>query len=250
MRMRIVVCQRMLLWGVLGLLVLAPCREGFAQWPTGDTVPETFHNLTVPAQNQNPDMRGLIEDYEEVCAYCHTPHGGSFDRPLWNRPTPVGPYRMYDDPVDMIMDPQPTGNALSCLSCHDGTIGLDEVLDLPNRYIGPGPAATTIDECDGCHSGGSPAGGLDFEGVWFDTDLRKQHPISILYDPSRDPDFFPVAQIEAAGLKLFDGKVQCMTCHDPHSQRFPPFLRASNVGGVLCLSCHRSQPAEQTAHFW
>lgn len=221
-----------------------------AQWPTGVVIEETFHNLTVPARSQASDMQGLVEDYGETCVYCHAPHGAGVDGPLWNRLIPIGPYRMFDDPMNMIADPQPTGNSLLCLSCHDGTIGLDEIVNAPNSYSGFGPAATSIEECEDCHSGGNPEGGLDFEGVWLDTDFRKQHPISFIYDPSLDPDFRSVAEIEAAGLRLFDGKVQCMTCHEPHSQRFVPFLRSPNVAGSLCLTCHRSSPSESTAHFW
>ncbi len=231
---------------------LLPVGTVSAQWPTGNTVDVTFHNLTVPASNQSSDMRGLIRNYGEVCVYCHTPHGGRVDRPLWNRPNPRGSYRMFDpNDLDMLADAQPTGNSVSCLSCHDGTVGLDEILNPPNSYSGPSPAATPIEECDGCHSGGNPKGGLDFEGVWFKPeDMRKQHPISILYDPGRDPNFNSAAEIQAAGLKLYDGKVQCMTCHEPHSQRFRPFLRIPNSGQSFCMVCHRSQPGESTAHDW
>ena len=225
-------------------------HEGMAQWPTGLEVAETPHNLTRPAASTDPDMVGLIENYAEVCTYCHAPHGGNIDNALWNRRTPTGPFRMFNGGTDMIMDPQPTGNSLACLSCHDGTMGLDDIVDLPNTYTGPGPAGTAIDECENCHKGGNPPGGLDWEGVWFDTDLRNQHPISITYDTTLDPGFHPAAAVEAAGLKLFDGKVQCMTCHEPHTQRFRPFLRLDDTGGNLCLTCHISPPGETTAHFW
>ena len=236
---------------LLTVFCLRSATSAHAQWPTGVTVEHTFHNLTVPASNRSSDMAGLITNYNEVCVYCHAPHGGRTDRPLWNRPIPRGPYRMYDEDLDMIADAQPTGNSLSCLSCHDGTIGLDEIINPPNAHTGPGAAATSIEECDGCHSGGNPKGGLDFEGVWMRPDkLRDQHPISILYDPSRDPSFRTAAEIEAAGLKLFDGKVQCMTCHEPHSQRFRPFLRVNNTGQSLCQVCHRSGTGESTAHDW
>jgi len=233
-----------------GIILLISSHEVHGQWPRGTQVEETFHNLTVPARNQNGDMRGLISDYGEGCGYCHASHKGAVERPLWNRFTPTGPYRMYDDGLDMIADPQPTGNSLSCLSCHDGTLGLDEVIDLPNSYIGPGPALTLIDECEDCHSGGDPDGGHDFEGVYFDTDLRDTHPISVLYDPSMASGFRSIAAVEAAGLKFFDGKLQCMTCHDPHSQSFVPFLRISNSGGSFCLNCHTSNPGESSAHDW
>lgn len=219
------------------------------QWPNGLDITDTPHNLTIPAKSVDPDMVNQIADYDEVCVYCHTPHGAQSTGRLWNRFTPAGPFRMYEDPTDMIMDPQPTGNSLMCLSCHDGTIGLDVILNPPNTFAGP-TWGVPIDDCEGCHSGGNPDGGIDWEGVWFDTDLRRQHPISIIYDPSLDPSFRSIGEIEAAGLKLFDGRVQCMTCHEPHSQTFFPFLRVSMAGNGLCLTCHVSLPAANTAHFW
>jgi len=223
-------------------------RPSAAQWPNGITIDQTPHNLTRPAKNTDPDMRNRIADFDEICVYCHAPHWGAGPTPLWNRPNPAGGYRMpeINDP-DMIQDPQPTGNSVKCLSCHDGTIGLDGVIKPPITFSGP-RFGQTIDECEGCHSGGNPAGGIDWEGVWLDTDLRKQHPFSVLYDPSRDPNFRSIAEVEAAGLVLYDGKVQCMTCHEPHTERYRPFLRIPRTG--FCSVCHIGNPGESTAHHW
>jgi len=234
---------------VAGCWTLLAWNAGLSgQWPSGLAIEDTPHNLQVPALSLDPEMFGLVVNYQQTCAYCHAPHGGETDRPLWNRLTPTGPFRMYDDGTGMILDPQPTGNSLSCLSCHDGTIGLDEIIVQPTNFSG-NPAGTRIDECEDCHSGGNPAGGIDWEGVWLDTDLRDMHPISILYDPSRAANFRSVAEVEAAGLPLFEGKVQCMTCHEPHSQQFQPFLRLP-TGGSFCLICHTQMPSETTAHDW
>ncbi len=233
---------------LLAVVLLASPALLHAQWPDGVRIEDTPHNLMVPAVVTDPEMAGLVEDYGSVCVYCHAPHAGDTDRPLWNRFTPSGPFRMFEAEI-MIIDPQPTGNSLACLCCHDGTIGLDEVRDFPSNYSGPGAASTSIEECEDCHRGGDPPGGIDWEGVYLDTDLRKHHPISFVYDPSRDPDFRSTAEIEAAGLVLYDGKVQCMTCHEPHTQQFRPFLRLPNSQS-LCFTCHRSDPGESTAHDW
>jgi len=40
---------------------------------------------------------------------------------------------------------------------------------------------------------------------------------------------------KANGLPLADGKMTCITCHDPHSQA-PSMLRRS--GEEVCISCH------------
>lgn len=229
---------------VASALLLGSTATGLGQWPDGTIVEQTPHNLLRPAQVPSGPMANRIEDYGEICVYCHTAHGGSTAGALWNRSTPAGPFRMYDRGTDMIMDPQPTGNSLVCLSCHDGTIGLDEIIVSPHTYGGAGPIAMTIDRCENCHSGGNPAGGIDWEGVFLDTDLRDDHPISITYDPALDPTFRTVAEVEFAGLVLYDGKVQCMTCHEPHSEVNKPFLRVDNAGGTLCLVCHTATPAD------
>jgi len=38
-----------------------------------------------------------------------------------------------------------------------------------------------------------------------------------------------------------DNKVTCATCHDPHSNSTPPFLRLDNSADALCLDCHAAR---------
>jgi len=240
----------MLVLGVcVGAGTAAP-RAVHGQWPNGLPVTETVHNLSRTAQR--PPMTNMIADYQEACVYCHTPHGGGFNGPVWNRQTPTGPYRMYSSgSMDMITDPQPSGVSLLCLSCHDGTIALDGIINPPTVPNPPSPRGERIERCsDDCHKGGNPDGGLNWENVYFDTDLRDQHPIGMVYDSSRDPSFRSAAAVEAAGLRLMGGKVQCATCHAAHSQQFQPFLRISNTGGSICSACHIGGTGESTAHFW
>lgn len=197
-------------------------------------------------------MSGFIANYREACVYCHGPHGTSSERPLWNRPLSTAAYRMYESgSLDMPRDAQPALNSKLCLSCHDGLLPLDRVIDKPFGMSSIGGNGENIKRCaTDCHNGGNPDGGLNWENVWFDTDLRKQHPISMTYDPSFDPQFRPITFIEASGLRLVNGKVECATCHDPHSQSFAPFLRVSNSAGALCNICHTAGTGRSTAHFW
>jgi predicted CXXCH cytochrome family protein len=239
---------------VVGLTLLVLLRRSpasaEAQWPNGITVDQTPHNLTRPAASTNSEMQGRIRNYSETCVYCHTPHGGPGwtggpRPPLFNRSRPNAAYRMPEfSEQRMIQDPAPSDRSRLCLSCHGGTSGLDAITNLPNTYSGPPAANHLIDECEDCHSGGSPAGGIDWEGVWFREDMRKQHPISVLYDPSRRPGAFkPAIGGAVNGLLLRDGKVECSTCHEPHSERYKFFLRAPNVSGSFCLLCHNSAPS-------
>lgn len=197
-------------------------------YPNGTTVVETLHNLSYAAQADSFGA-GALQDYGEVCVYCHTPHGGDVSAPLWNRGFSTATYQMYDathsSTIDMTVDGQPTGISLACLSCHDGTVGLDVITNTPNSYTGGAAVGTTL-----------PAGRLTNLG----TDLRDDHPVSVLYDPGQDPAFNSAGSISSAGLVLdVDGKVQCGTCHNPHTAANRPFLRLSNAGSALCLTCHQ-----------
>lgn len=195
-------------------------------YPNGTSVVETLHNLSYAASN-NVYGAGSLRDYGEVCVYCHTPHGGQTAAPLWNRNFSTATYQMYDgnhsSTIDMTVDPQPTGVSQACLSCHDGTVGLDVVVNVPNRYSGGGAIGTRM-----------PAGGFTNLG----TDLRNDHPVSVSFDNTADTKFHSAAEIEAAGLRFYNGKVQCGSCHNPHTAENRPFLRVSNNGSALCLTCH------------
>lgn len=195
-------------------------------YPNGTSVVETLHNLSHAASN-NVYGAGSLRDYGEVCVYCHTPHGGQTAAPLWNRNFSTATYQMYDgnhsSTIDMTVDPQPTGVSQACLSCHDGTVGLDVVVNVPNRYTGGGAIGTRM-----------PAGGFTNLG----TDLRNDHPVSVTFDNTADNKFHSASEIEAAGLRFYNGKVQCGSCHNPHTAENRPFLRVSNNGSALCLTCH------------
>ena len=192
-----------------------------------DNVAITKHNLDVRA-----DTISALTDYGEVCVYCHTPHGGQVDAPLWNRTYSTASYTMYNNAssstIDMTVDAGPTGISLACLSCHDGTVGLDVIINPPNSWSGPAP--------DGSQT--MPVGVTN-----LGSDLRNDHPISVIYSTTDDAAFnAKTAVTGAGGLRLFgDGttdRVQCASCHNPHSNVFAPFLRKSNSASALCTTCH------------
>ena len=205
----------------------AALAQGPGAYPNGTTVVETLHNLSFAASS---DLYGAnaLRDYGEVCVYCHTPHGGQTSAPLWNRNFSSATYQMYDashsSTIDMTVDAQPTGVSLACLSCHDGTVGLDVITNVPNSYTGGAAVGTPMPN--------------DGRMTNLGTDLRNDHPVSVVYDNGADPMFNSAASIESAGLVLYSGRVQCGTCHNPHTAANRPFLRISNSGSNLCLTCH------------
>ncbi|MDH3272101.1 MAG: cytochrome c3 family protein [Gemmatimonadota bacterium] len=201
----------------------------------------TRHNFSTATRDVAfTNLSAEVADYGEVCVYCHTPHGGQTNAPLWNRQFTTATFTMYNAPtggssdLDMTFATQPTGVSLACLSCHDGTIGIDVIINQPNASTATSIGSTLTDIY----------GGVDPDSLRIlGTDLRNDHPISMVYNPALDPQFNTVASIEGAGLRLFDDPtlgadvVQCATCHNPHTQN-ATFLRIPNTDSDLCLTCH------------
>jgi len=194
-----------------------------AQAATPDNVANSKHNMS---------SRSGLTNYNEVCVYCHTPHGGQTQNaPLWNRNFGTGPYQMYNasysSTIDMQVAASPQGVSLACLSCHDGTIGLDVVINRPNADTSRAGSGNTMPQ----------NGGQFFANLG--TDLRNDHPVSITYDNVADPAFNPPSGGKVGGvLPLYLGRVECGSCHNPHNTSFTPFLRVSNSGSNLCRTCH------------
>lgn len=132
------------------------------------------HDLTVGGNAQ-----GSTANTDEVCVFCHTPHGSdtSAPVPLWNKVLGApGSYTQYSTLATPSFDSQeaPVGSvSLACLSCHDGTQAMDVVIN------GPGsgnynPAGSEIDPIGIGVMTGLPIPVLG-------TDLTNDHPISMQY---------------------------------------------------------------------
>ncbi len=172
----------------------------------------------------------------EICIFCHAPHGGSADAPLWNRYSSGQTYKTYESSTAKAKVGQPSGSSKLCLSCHDGTIALGMLRSRsrPIRFAGK---VTTMPE--------GPAN--------LTTDLSDDHPISFHYDKDL---------LEASGNRLnspdvlnegpvrldVSGQVQCTTCHEPHDNRFGKFMVMENKGSALCLTCHNVEYWDASSH--
>jgi hypothetical protein len=150
----------------------------------------TKHNLgSTGAAGQNK-----VSDTAEICVFCHTPHGAaSADAPLWNKRLPNGGgYSVYDTGNSSTIDGQVLqtvgGVSITCLSCHDGTQAMDNIINAPgsNGYDATGGTAGGPTGGRLYNWGSSPridAGGLGImTGVAaLGIDLRDDHPIGIEY---------------------------------------------------------------------
>ena len=164
----------------------------------------------------------------QICITCHTPHHADTtvaEAPLWNHELTTASYTLYSsDTLDAVLD-QPTGVSKLCLSCHDGTVALENF-------------------------GGTTGGGTFVTGdelIGGGGDLSDHHPISFVYDDTlavEDGELFdPLTQNSGLGGTidadmLFGTSLQCASCHDVHDAGFGNLLLMSNQGSALCLTCH------------
>jgi predicted CXXCH cytochrome family protein len=200
--------------GVLLMLVTCLTEPAWSQ----QYVVETLHNLSVSGAGE---LRA--ESEEQVCVFCHAPHGTGGAVPLWNREFPLANYQIYQSSTFDASPGQPTGTSKLCLSCHDGTIALGRVLSRVDRIR--------------MVSGEFMPAGLSNLGA----DLSDDHPISFHYTSGlaasdqqlKSPETLP------AEIKLDpSGQLQCTACHDPHHNRYRMFLTVSDAFGALCMACH------------
>ncbi len=184
-------------------------------------VANTRHNLSISGPGTIKSPAAI----DEICVFCHTPHNALPDGPLWNHTLSGQTYAPLYDSTTLAANPgQPTGSSLLCLSCHDGTVALG---DLRN----PPPA--------------NDMGGMQLlpgDRGYLGTDLSDDHPISFDYTAAVPGE---LADPAATGLPFEAGRVQCITCHDPHEADIDPFLRITTLAdpgnpnvGQLCTACH------------
>ncbi len=148
----------------------------------------------------------------KLCEFCHVPHNplSQDNAPLWNHTNSTQTFTFYDGSTGLA-----TGITLMCLSCHDGVTGIDA--------FGGRTGTTNL--------------GTKFPGsnAIIGTDLHDDHPVSVIYT-GESGKFKDIS--DSIVVRLFDGKVECASCHNPHLTDNKKFLRSTNDESALCLTCH------------
>lgn len=236
-----------------GLALLAASSAALAQ--NTAVIAGGPHDLSggSAVRNSNNSING------QTCVFCHTPHGGANNIPLWNRAAPTGTtYQLYTSSTS---DATTTGAQIAasvsgaCMSCHDGTMAMDVLLNVNGLPFSSGVAFTrqTGAKASYTSTGGGTSnlmsGGLPFLGA----DLRNDHPVTIIYETARaaTPTEFVTQVVNGSKitvgntnpLPLFGASagtatVECASCHNAHNNSLGNFLRKSNAGSAICMSCH------------
>jgi hypothetical protein len=243
--------------------LLAALLFSFGAPAQAQGIKDTKHNL---GNGPGPAGRNQTSDTAEICVFCHTPHGAdtAAPAPLWNKrlgaagtPSGGGTYLTYDQLQTPSLDGTiaPVGSiSMACLSCHDGTQAMDNIINAP----GSGGVIADGGGNDGraytwtgstVNAAGRLSGGVALLG----TDLQNDHPIGIQYcggglsgtgttvsGTCKDTDFKALQTQVINGNQIFwvdtggAGKqrtdlplytrstgglgplVECASCHDPH----------------------------------
>ena len=202
---------------------------GLVAWAAVAGVVTTKHNLSVSGP-------GTVKATSEaqVCVFCHTPHSAATSAPLWNRRAPGSFYTPYSSSTAIAVPGQPTGSSILCLSCHDGTIALGEVLSQPLPIAMAG-GVTTLPTGPGR----------------LGTDLSDDHPISFAYTATlaaQRGELVNPATLTGAVKLDASGQLQCASCHNAHDDTYGKFLAMSNTRSALCQTCHVKNYWNQSAH--
>ena len=243
-------------------LTLAFSTVAMAGVAAGTGIRATKHDLSSLGASST---WGASEDTKDrICIYCHAPHNSlnpttgadaAFDYlPLWNHAvtTNVNNFVMYSNGsyVPGLIDHQfngadsigqPGGVSLLCLSCHDGSVGVNTYGFAPSTAVG----------------GLTPKNMAGTALIGSTGDLSNHHPIGFNYDDVAAVDqeirLSTVAlpndalygvkaggPVTIADLLSADGKMECISCHDVHNTKNggSKFTWVDDQGSRLCFTCH------------
>ena len=203
-------------------------------------------------------MEGVAyDDYGYACVYCHVPPDvdkkgdGPQQIAGWNRiRSDMRDYTLYSSRTFKSTARIPNEITMLCLSCHDGTIAVDQVVNTPRAWKSGEKmtlhmkinSGTDLDHCGLCHDGFTAH---HLGNRHLGTDMRRNHPVSIRYpglgagasDSLQAAFNSPVDDFGFAnGVRLFDGFVECASCHNVHEPSKVKFLRVKPE--YLCITCH------------
>lgn len=227
-------------------ILLVAASVSFAQ------IAGSRHDLTAGAYYSGAQV--------SACQFCHTPHLRNNPvvpgAPLWNRtqtlPGGGGSYTLYGNGQTLSGTTvgQPGANSKTCLSCHDGTIGLGDILVGTGGTISGtagGGTSTTIVNGKLADNIANP---VTNRVPGLGTDLQQEHPVGVVYNsatpgPGLNNIVTPNApwKINNKNWRLYGGgdgtgTVECGSCHDPHNTDAPNYPFLKDTATTICTDCH------------
>ena len=228
------------------LMLSLAVSSAFAQYQAVGKVKNSLHDLS-----SGSTATVKSSDFNQICAFCHVAHKGAtapagVQTPLWNHTlTSTNFSTSYSSST---FTPLGTGiTALGagtwssattshlCLSCHDGTVGVNSVYKFATPTVGAIASHTD-------------ASSRLLSNANLGTDMSSSHPVNFLMDQTtwtiKNTHIVGVnatthATTGTTALPLdSNNKLQCATCHQVHDPTNTYFLRDSLTGSAICLDCH------------
>ena len=249
---------------LVGAMVLVLSSTSYAQFTA--TIAGGPHDLSngSAVRNSNTTING------QTCVFCHVPHSGSTNLPLWNRSNPTGAaYQVYTSSTSTSVATAAglaSGISGACMSCHDGTIAMDVVTNVNGLPFGTAPTGGSVGFTAGPEQEGHllqrhrrhgqrderrPAvprvGPPQRPSRWPSSTRRRSPPTRALHARSRrsapaSTSTAPAAQLPLYGSSTANATVECASCHDAHNNSLNGtnggFLRQANTGSQMCKACH------------
>jgi hypothetical protein len=248
---------------LIGIALALPAAQALAQRAAGPMAGTsgTSYGIEGTAHDFSTQSWELPANHgrNDTCNTCHTPHSSNPDQsiPLWAHQTTTTSFTPFSSPSLQATVGQPTGVSLACLSCHDGTVAVNQAFSSTS-----GTGSTT---------GGTPVNIASFSSSYVIGGggvLTYNHPISFAYndalvalDPFLNspeaalPNFIPTQgpgywnpNWTISQAMLVGGRMECSSCHDVHAQVGNAasgglLIKVSGVdsagrGGLLCRTCH------------
>lgn len=221
------------------------------------------HDFSISTNTHNGVSFGAWNTRQGLCSPCHAAHHTDEQQlvPLWVHATTAGPFTPYDSPTMQATVGQPDKESLACLSCHDGTVALNQ--SISGLTWSNSTAQAVYISAD----------------AQIGPDLHTTHPISFTYNTAlattdgglEDPSIYKIGDPKTAltiqtapvpatwsgtsltgktidEAMLFNSKMQCSSCHDVHRQEGSSptsgiLVRLSGKdsggrGSLLCRTCH------------
>ena len=252
---------------------LAPAGSGI-QGSKHDLSSFTGLDTFYPAVNEQD---GGADPLDRICIWCHAPHhtmttaeaAGILYLPLWNHEVTHQTYTVYESDFGDGPDPsgmagvgvvgsneqfadrhlfngratigQPGGVSRLCLSCHDGTVAINNYgRDKQRDYSESGRDNSGAMINAQWEIGANPYGLLNHHPIGFSYLDVALHDDEIA-DPATPIVGSGTPELTTIGSLLYGGgRMECVTCHDVHNSKNTgeTFLWISDRQSAFCLTCH------------
>lgn len=255
LRLRLQLAEKLLPFLVGCVLVIA--TESATRAASGG-VAKSIHDFSKESWTLSSKSAKQAEE-NGVCGVCHQAHNiGPPIVPLWSHQTCAGPFTAYQSPTMIAEVGQPNGPSLACLSCHDGTVAVNQVVGkrltakeavtIPPESLIP-PDLHTLHPVSFAYDSSLAAnnGSLEDPTTYHIGDPKPDLSVSVSPVPSVWDGIALTGKTIDAAL-LYEHRLECTSCHDVHNLigTAPASSVQLRIGGhdatgrndLLCRTCH------------